>query len=1447
MPKCPYCRAPLPHEVPCQSYQSAAQLARELRGEKSDGTPTVNERDSTIPNPPNALRVVTDSAFIRRPVVPRFVSAGLNGSACSDPTHQMRLNKMSVACQTDDFVLGKRSCNETSNPPAASTLVLRNDGSADSGCGTVVEDVLRLQINNVKNMTETIKGPAKIVNGVPWKIMVMPRQHTVAKKGNQKCLGFFLQCCPDSYSDSWSCQASAELRMISQRPSVSDFVRKTTHEYTAKENDWGYSCFMTWADVLDENQGYLKDGGITLAVLVKAETPKGILSHEAFVKKIEDYIRLADLQSSRGLIDKAIEVNMSAAKFCKDKDLEVRGRLETQRMSLIRLKLHQSIERIENVAHQNQNGDCHTLNSLRHALVGNMGCTKNGHHKMLKEKTAAALRNVHHNCAFYKDSCNNMRHVKKAFTPALKLRGGEAADCKEYNSQENEVAPEKVNQDNSAPNANGNGAITEEIMPVRELIDDMLTAVTKCDPCQAGGVEVLSEEEAEEEENKAAAAEQDRYISSGSDGYDEVELEVCDRCLVERLEKMSSELPDGSVETTDACCQTEVAENNAANDGCIDKSATRQAPLGATATPEMKRYPPVKLKRNQLLPGLPERAKSAEQHQHPQVQAEQAETVREVKRPVLNSSDNSMCEKDVRQALHSRLTPSDMMEIIKEDIRNKSSKIESSLEKMTAIGQDAVSVGARIRAKGAEGVKKAAAILNLRQAQDEESPLAKAEKAARRPEIRLPGTEPRVKDAGVEQVEQRLKHQKVVNEPGRRKKVSPPIRKANFQTSEPDLVQELKRCRPALLSDNVIKEAREFFTQDDEVLVNCGKVVCGRDGRQVAETVKRVAKQMREMQRQAEYCRNELSEQCKRHFREEHRLNKLNKHLQASLDSANEKLEKANQQLKERRTEMKKLEKRVKAENSSASENALLSRKMESLESELRELRSKHEEERRKFTEENRRLNELKVAMQKEMNYANAEIERLQNALDDKSSAITKLEKEKARERTNAQASIKEATERARRAEVTILELRLEYGLKLLLRAHEDCQSHLSQFDEIAKKHGSIICPADMKALASFQQEWMKVKATIADMMQKSKAEFQQQIDAVRSGKLLSSLPHLEIPKPPPQPALPRICIGKNAAQRQVVPPIGATAVSRPSSSVTVGGGKSPGASSTGSSSPSKPEVRPLVVNEITPNVSSSYAAAAIADRAAGTMYVSSQSVSSANAQGSRNWSDPLNIQQQLFDGKAFGTMFDSFGGSSGNCSSPSTNNWGWANSRPSDVCSPVQALNEYSPTSSCTRAPSGERSECSPCTVATYDGGDKSLPMNADPLVAKVLANFPTLSMADVQQLLEELRVMQVSKSLKGMSSEAMLSGLANLIIAKRSQQQNSAKGRVEKTNGGAVTKDGCVLCKQSFRANNSVLALACGHKFHSGCINKWMAEKRCCPVCTSFNLSQEEYPALA
>lgn len=58
-------------------------------------------------------------------------------------------------------------------------------------------------------------------------------------------------------------------------------------------------------------------------------------------------MRLADMQCSRNLIDKALEVNQTALKFCKDKDELMKDELEKQKNRLIERKLKQSIERIE--------------------------------------------------------------------------------------------------------------------------------------------------------------------------------------------------------------------------------------------------------------------------------------------------------------------------------------------------------------------------------------------------------------------------------------------------------------------------------------------------------------------------------------------------------------------------------------------------------------------------------------------------------------------------------------------------------------------------------------------------------------------------------------------------------------------------------------------------------------------------------------------------------------------------------------------------------------------------------------------------------------------------------------------------------------------------------------------------------------------------------------------
>ncbi|KAA0189261.1 hypothetical protein HAZT_HAZT008431 [Hyalella azteca] len=48
------------------------------------------------------------------------------------------------------------------------------------------------------------------------------------------------------------------------------------HLFYSKENDWGFSHFMAWNEVLDPERGYIKDDTITLEVCVSADAPHGV-------------------------------------------------------------------------------------------------------------------------------------------------------------------------------------------------------------------------------------------------------------------------------------------------------------------------------------------------------------------------------------------------------------------------------------------------------------------------------------------------------------------------------------------------------------------------------------------------------------------------------------------------------------------------------------------------------------------------------------------------------------------------------------------------------------------------------------------------------------------------------------------------------------------------------------------------------------------------------------------------------------------------------------------------------------------------------------------------------------------------------------------------------------------------------------------------------------------
>lgn len=106
--------------------------------------------------------------------------------------------------------------------------------------------------------------------------MVMPRTSQTQERMPQRSLGFFLQCNGESESSSWSCYATADLRLLSVRPEIENFSRKIQHLFFSKENDWGFSHYMAWNDVLDpEKVGFRV--GTTGFLVESAKLERGIV------------------------------------------------------------------------------------------------------------------------------------------------------------------------------------------------------------------------------------------------------------------------------------------------------------------------------------------------------------------------------------------------------------------------------------------------------------------------------------------------------------------------------------------------------------------------------------------------------------------------------------------------------------------------------------------------------------------------------------------------------------------------------------------------------------------------------------------------------------------------------------------------------------------------------------------------------------------------------------------------------------------------------------------------------------------------------------------------------------------------------------------------------------------------------------------------------------------
>ncbi|XP_041978530.1 ubiquitin carboxyl-terminal hydrolase 7-like isoform X2 [Aricia agestis] len=160
--------------------------------------------------------------------------------------------------------------NEISSEKEPNVTSEELDGGRSEG---TIRFTLR-SISQLKDGEKALSEPC-YVRCLPWKILVLIKYREWEQQ-QQKGLGVFLQCNADSKTPGWTCYGFGELRLLTHHPQKEHLCKKIHHMFHFKEQDWGFAHFILWKDLMDPENGYVKDDTIELEAHVAAEAPHGV-------------------------------------------------------------------------------------------------------------------------------------------------------------------------------------------------------------------------------------------------------------------------------------------------------------------------------------------------------------------------------------------------------------------------------------------------------------------------------------------------------------------------------------------------------------------------------------------------------------------------------------------------------------------------------------------------------------------------------------------------------------------------------------------------------------------------------------------------------------------------------------------------------------------------------------------------------------------------------------------------------------------------------------------------------------------------------------------------------------------------------------------------------------------------------------------------------------------
>ncbi|XP_064650634.1 uncharacterized protein LOC135502068 isoform X3 [Lineus longissimus] len=486
------------------------------------------------------------------------------------------------------------------------------------------------------------------------------------------------------------------------------------------------------------------------------------------------------------------------------------------------------------------------------------------------------------------------------------------------------------------------------------------------------------------------------------------------------------------------------------------------------------------------------------------------------------------------------------------------------------------------------------------------------------------------------------------------------------------------------------------------------------------------------------------------------------------------------------------------------------------------------------------RMNEQQQTMNDITQQKQEEVERMTAERNLHINIIRQLE-------TNVQQTV--ATARA--AEVELLEFKLDIGMQLMDKHMKDADHYFTNLQAVVKKFEDGNHPIPQQLLTSVEQ-WQKTKDLIRETAQNCTQSFQEQIQSVKEGTMLASLPKLDLPRAPPPPDQLPLHILR--------PPMG----------IQFNPGQAPGQQQM---SPTELRNSPSPTTQLLGPVPQSLPSFAQMPKQPPGMQAGGRPGAPPGGRPPNQGPVPSgNLQQaQAQQEQSPTTLFPP------QLKPTATVNQTGAYSSAAKVLYRDAGLKRPPGFQGPSAGPPGMGLPSQPPLGGP--GAAQGPPSLAPPKKTaapknsfeKIMVNlakmFPNYKRQQLMGFVQKLRTVR-SGSLTGMTLDDIIFEVANMILENNPGAVSSVKGQ-----GGASglatfndsgssspssglsgnqtpisifeDEDPCVICHEEMTPGTFV-SLDCHHVFHDECIRKWLQEQRTCPTCRKYALLSDEFPSL-